>query len=271
MKATRARRPKKYQVPALKRAFAILDSLNESSFGLTARDISDKHELPYSTAFYLLETMRECGYLQRDEKSKKYTVGYKLFGFRGGVAAQVSVNLRSVALPLMEELTASTGLTAHLAVLERDEAVYIEKTEPPGFIRLNTWVGKRNSLHCTAVGKALVAHLPQSELVQVCPESALQARTARTIVAMDRLLAELQDVRQEGYAVDDGEDEPEGRCVAAPIWSADDKVIASLGLSGTLLQIDLARLKALGKLVRNYANQIGQRLGRPTQSHKVGS
>jgi len=75
-------RRKNYQVPALKRAFAILDSLNQTSFGLTVQEISGHHEIPYSTAFYLLETMRECGYAERHEDTKKYRLGYKVLNFR---------------------------------------------------------------------------------------------------------------------------------------------------------------------------------------------
>src|SRR5690349_20856403 len=82
---THSKRPvtvKTYRVPALRRAFAILDELNRSSFGLTVQEVTRLHKLPYSTAFYLLETMREAGYVDRNDETKKYTIGYKLFTFR---------------------------------------------------------------------------------------------------------------------------------------------------------------------------------------------
>ena len=252
---------KKYQVPALKRAFAILDSLNQTSFGLTVQEVSEQHGIPYSTAFYLLETMRECGYAERNEDSKKYRLGYKVLSFREGNAARYLLDLRAIARPLMDEVTELTGLTSHMAILERDEAVYIEKAEPPGFIRLNTWIGKCNSLYCTAVGKALLMHLPELEVKRLCPPNILIRRTPRTITSPDQLLEELLRSLERGYAIDDAEDEGEGRCVAAPIYNEERKVIASLGIAGTLTQIDLNRLDALGKLVKNYAGQISGRLG----------
>src|SRR5437763_11869228 len=163
MPTSRAPRRKTYQVPALKRAFAILDTLNHTSFGLTVQEVSQQHAIPYSTAFYLLETMRECGFAERSEDSKKYRLGHKALSFRETNAGCYLLDLRTIARPIMEELTELTGLTTHLAILERDEAVYIEKVEPSGFIRLYTWIGKRNSVHCTAVGKALLMCLPEAE------------------------------------------------------------------------------------------------------------
>ncbi len=175
------------------------------------------HDIPYSTAFYLLETMRECGYAQRNEDSKKYRLGHKALGFREGNVANYLLDLRTIARPVMEELSELTGLTLHLAILERDEAVYIEKVEPRGYVRLYTWIGKRNSLHCTAVGKALLMCLTEDEVRAICKAGTLIRRTERTIVSVDTLLTELRYSAERGYAIDDIEDEPEGRAVAAPI------------------------------------------------------
>lgn len=252
---------KKYQVPALQRAFAILDTLNHTSFGLTVQEVSQAHKIPYSTAFYLLETMRECGYAERSDDSKKYRLGHKALSFRESTAARHMLDLRTIARPVMEELTELSGLTIHLAILERDEAVYIEKVEPKGFIRLYTWIGKRNSVHCTAVGKALLMNLPEDEVHKICQPKTMIRRTERTITSLDLLVADLRLSAQRGYSVDDAEDEREGRGVAAAIFNEQGKVVASLGVAGSLGQIEFGRVDAIGKLVRNYAAQISQRLG----------
>jgi len=261
MPTSRTPRRKKYQVPALKRAFAILDGLNHTSFGLTVREVSQQHMIPYSTAFYLLETMRECGYAERSEDSKKYRLGHKTLSFRESKAARSLLDLRTVARPFMEELTELTELTTHLAILERDEAVYIEKVEPKGFIRLYTWIGKRNSVHCTAVGKALLMSLAQDEVTRICQPATMVRRTERTITSLDVLIPELRNSAERGYAIDDVEDEGEGRGVAAPIFEEQGKVVASLGVAGSLSQIEFGRFDAIGKLVRNYAGRISERLG----------
>lgn len=252
---------KGYQVPAVKRAFAILDSLNESSFGLTVQEVSKAHRIPYSTAFYLLETMADAGYVQRHEENKKYILGFKLFAFRDSNASKNSLSLRALAFPSLEELTEITRLTGHLAILDRNEAVYIERSEPKGFIRLNTWVGERKLLHCTGVGKALLMYLPASEVRRLVGPGPLVRRTDRTITDVDSLIANLAEYATRGYAVDDGEDEAEGRGAAAAIWGSDGRVVASLGLAGTLQQTDPSRMDGIGRLIRNYALQVSQKLG----------
>lgn len=252
---------KRYLVPAVKRAFAILDMLNQSSFGFTVQEVSKIHKIPYSTAFYLLETMLESGYAQRNNETKKYILGYKLFAFRDGSAAKNTRNLRAVAFPILEELTEITGLTGHLAILEKNEAVYIEKSETSGFIRLNTWVGERKLLHCTAVGKALLMHLPPAEIRKILEPGTLKSQTERTITSVDALLKNLAEAAERGYALDDAEDEAEGRGIAAAVWGQDGKVVASMGLAGTLNQLDLRRVEGLGKLIKNYALTLSYRLG----------
>jgi DNA-binding IclR family transcriptional regulator len=259
---------KKYEVPALKRAFAILDSLNQTSFGLSVREISKTHEIPYSTAFYLLETMRDCDYVQRNDDTKKYMLGHKVFAFRGSAQREL-VSLRAIALPVMEELSRLTGLTTHLATLEADEAVYIERAEPATFIRLNTWVGKRHSLHCSAVGKALIMYLPKDRVEALCGHSKLMRRTDRTITAFKALWEDLKRAAERGYSIDDAEDETEGRGVAAPIMAANKKIVASVGLTGSLSQFPVEKLDPLGKLIRRSADQISQRLGYPVSNSKV--
>src|SRR5215467_58440 len=218
MPTSRASRRKTYQVPALKRAFAILDTLNHTSFGLTVQEVSQQHAIPYSTAFYLLETMRECGYAERSEDSKKYRLGHKTLSFRESKATRGLLDLRTIARPVMEELTELTELTTHLAILDRDEAVYIEKVEPKGFIRLYTWIGKRNSVHCTAVGKALLMYLAEPDVRRICQPATMVRRTERTITSLDVLIPELRNTAERGYTIDDAEDEREGRGVAAAIF-----------------------------------------------------
>jgi DNA-binding IclR family transcriptional regulator len=272
MATRQARSRKTYQVPALKRAFAIFDSLNHTSFGLTVQEVSQEHDIPYSTAFYLLETMRECGYAQRSEDSKKYRLGHKALSLRESNLANYLLDLRTIARPMMEEVSVLTGLTIHLAILERDEAVYIEKVEPRGFVRLYTWIGKRNSLHCTAVGKALLMCLTEEEVRAICKPGTLIRRTERTIVSIDPLLKELRHSAERGYAIDDIEDEPEGRAVAAPIYNGQGNVVASLGVAGSLSQLEFSRLDAIGKLVHNYAERTSLHLGhRSTLPASIGS
>jgi DNA-binding IclR family transcriptional regulator len=247
----------KYVVPSLARAFEILDMLSMSSVGRPKMDLARELGIPYSTAFNLLNTMERYGYVRKDEAGK-YFLGLKLLSL-GNIQIK-DVSLREVAAPALEELVRGTELTAHLAVLECGEAVYIDKKEPSGFLKINSWIGKRNYVHTSAVGKALIAWRPQGEVEEIWKKG-LPKRTAKTITSLRQLKAELAATRARGFAIDSEEDEVGGRCVAAPVFNASGSVVASIGVSGIVQQIRNERLSKLGELLRSHAAQISSRLG----------
>jgi DNA-binding IclR family transcriptional regulator len=211
--------------------------------------------------FYLLETLRESGYVERNEKTKKYVLGHKVMALRNGVANPAVQKLRTIAAPLLAELTEITELTGHVAILERIEAIYIYKHEPQRFVRLNTWVGKRHPLHSTAVGKALLMGTSAARLRERLQDYPFTHRTEKTITGISEFCKEIEISNARGFAVDDGEDEREGRCVAAPIRIESGEVIASMGISGILSQVPAYKTEAFGRLVRDYAGRVSARLG----------
>jgi IclR family transcriptional regulator, acetate operon repressor len=248
----------KYSVPSLARAFEILDMLAMSSVGLNKMEIARGIKIPYSTAFNLLNTMESHGYVRKDDGTGKYYIGLKLLSL--GSIPLNDIGLRDTASPVLEELVRQTGLTAHLAILDRGEAVYIDRKESAGYVKINSWIGKRNFVHTSAVGKALIAYRPPEEIEKIWKQG-LPKRTGHTITALKRLKAELSEVIHLGYAVDREEDELGGRCVAAPIFGATGGVIAAVGISGIASQVPDERLPKLGELIRSRAMEISRRLG----------
>jgi DNA-binding IclR family transcriptional regulator len=249
---------KNYKVPALERAFRIVDMLAMSSMGLTKMEIATQLGIPYSTAFNLLNTMEECGYARKDEGSGKYFIGFKFLSLAN--AHQSDSQLRQVAAPLLERLVERTGLTAHLGILDRGEAIYIDKRESNGFFRINTWIGKRNYVHSSAIGKALIAERPMDEIDQAW-EQGLPTRTPKTIRSVRKFKNELKSVRERGYAIDKEEDEIGGRCVAAPIRDASGEVIAAISVSGVASQLSDDRIAGLGALVCEACDQASRNFG----------
>ncbi|HWB97661.1 MAG TPA: IclR family transcriptional regulator [Bryobacteraceae bacterium] len=248
----------RYTVPSLARAFEMLDMLSMSSVGLTKMEIARQIGIPYSTAFNILTTMEHHGYVRKDEASGRYYLGLKLLSF-GNIGIK-DVSLRDIAAPVLEDLVRKTGLTAHLAILDRGEAVYIDKKEPDGFLKINSWVGKRNYVHTSAVGKALIATSDIEELRHLW-NAGLPRRTANTITSWKRFKAELIAVRKQGYAVDREEDELGGRCVSAPVLDAQGMAVAAVGLSGIVSQLPEERIPGLGEALRSATSVISSRLG----------
>ncbi len=218
----------KYTVPALERAFQIIDMLERSSLGLTKTDVAKRLSLPYSSTFNLLSTLEDHGYARKNAETGRYYVGPRLMN--GDRLLADEGTLRQVVAPIMRKLIAGSFLTSHLAVLRGGDAVYISKKEPIGFFRLNTWVGQRVYTHTSAVGKALVCELPKHEVREIWKRG-MPRRTANTITSFQAFWKELRRVHERGYALDNEEDQIGGRCVAAPIRSPSGKIIAALGAS----------------------------------------
>ncbi len=245
---------------AVERALAILEMVAQRRDGLTNSEISRKLEIPKSSASYILRTLERHSYLRRAPESGKYRLGLMVLSLGRDVLAGLDIG--EVALPVLRWLVERTQVTAHLAVLDHGEAVYIVKVDAPGFIKMDTWVGRRMFVHSTSVGKSLVAHLPKDEVEAILREHGMKKRTPKTITTQVRFFSELEKVRAQGYAVDDEENSLGARCLGAPVFDVLGRVEAAVGLSGTISQIDDANLPRLAALVKEAARKISRQLGR---------
>ena len=246
-------------VPALERALTILELLADSRSGLTLPEIAHRLELPKSSVHCLLVTLERHRYLHRREQTNRYLFGSKLFSL--GNMALSNLELREVAAPRMRELAESTHLTVHLGILEKHEAVLIEKAEPPGVSKLATWLGKRMDVHCTGIGKALIAYLSEAELDRLVSEQGLPRHNDSTIVSLRKLKHQLAQVRRLGYSTDDEEDEIGFRCVGCPVFGSDGKVGAAVSISGSTSQVREDNSPGLVREIMGTARSISAALG----------
>jgi IclR family transcriptional regulator, KDG regulon repressor len=256
------------QVTSVERALSILELLASKHQGLSTSDISRFAHVPKSSTSYLLRTLVGRGYVHRDAETGQHTLGIRVLSL-GGQAMQ-GMALREVALPHLRHIVDRTRFDAHLAILDHGEAVYIERVEGPGFIKMATWVGRRMVPHVTAVGKALICQLDQTEVKSLFEQHHIKPLTANTITSLPKLLAELSETRRRGYAIDDEESSDRVRCVAAPVIAPNGEVIAAIGISGTVGQISDEHLARIGSIVRAAASklsgQLGVRTSRPDRS-----
>ena len=241
----------------LTRALDILEIVSKTE-GLTASQISKEVRLPQSTVFRLLSALVNRGYIERDKRGKVYTLSIKILELAGTLFQQMTL-LKS-AKPYLESLALESQETVHLAVLRDSEALYIDKEEGSKSIRVASQVGKRNPLHCTGVGKALMAYLPDEEIDRIIAEKGLKRYTSKTITAKTKLKKHLQLIKERGYTIDDGEHEDGVRCFAAPIRNYTGKVIASISMAGPDNRLR-EKDKELSDLTKKTAAQISERLG----------
>jgi DNA-binding IclR family transcriptional regulator len=253
---------KVYGVPALERAFDILDLIRSSGYGRTATELSKLLELPYSTTFYLLKTMEKHGFLRRDGNNKKFYLGTKWMNYQGAFSQGTDIQARDAASKHLERLVNEFNVTAHTAIRDGDEAVYIDRKEPPrSYIKLNTWIGQHVPLYCTAVGKSLLLLSDPKEVSEILHNTSFMRCTERTIIEIKDLIKHLQNSRKVGYTLDDREAETEGVCVASPILNAQKKVLAAIGISATIYQLPPARMHEAGEYLRKRAEEISRQLG----------
>src|SRR5258705_9278109 len=243
---------------AVERALNILEAAAQRRDGMTNSEISRKLSIPKSSASYILRTLERRGYLRREVETGRYRLGLKILSL--GEDAQANLDIADLALPFMRVLGEKIRMTVHLAVLDQGEAVYVEKVEAPGFFKVNTWVGRRMFLHSTSVGKCLMAWLPKQEIESIVKQHGLKKRTPETIANVTKLLAELEHVKQAGYAVDDEENSLGARCLGSPIFDATGKVTAAIGASGTLTQMDEASSPKIIDALKETARRVSRQL-----------
>lgn len=245
--------------PAVERILSILELLSVTKSGLTLPELSRRLRLPKSSTHCLLVTLERRGYLLRNKRTHRYMFGLKLFSLAN--MALTGIELREQATSFLQSLMQRSRLTVHMAIIEYDEAVLIGKVEAPGLVRLATWVGKRMELHCSAIGKCLLAYLPEAELMHMVQDRGLTRNNENTITSIRMLKKQLASIRRVGYSIEDEEGEIGCRCVGAPIFDNSGTVVAAISVSGTTAQIRSEDFAYFGRLVRQTASDISEVLG----------
>ncbi len=250
-------------VQTIERSAAILDVLGQNPHGISLRDLSARINLPKGTTHRLLSSLSHFGYVRQDLKTKNYFLGFKLVDLGNLLLNQL--DLRKEAEPFLRELAEKTKETVHLVILDQNEIVYIDKVETdhnPSGLRMASRVGLRNPPHSCAVGKVLLADLPEEDLNLFLKRGNLMKRTENTITDPARLREHLNRVKKQGYAIDDEENEKGIRCVAAPIRDGTGRAIAAVSISGPAFKVTKRAIQEnLKKEVMNTALQISHRLG----------
>lgn len=248
-----------YKVQVLERAFGLLDCFTRERPVRGISELSREMTLHKATVHRLLSVLERWGYVRQIPETGRYRLGAKLVEL--GSRAVDSVGLAHVAKPILERLAAETGETAHLMVLDGTEGLYLEKVESVRPFRMPSQVGRRIPLHCTGVGKALLAHLPEKAVEEIIKVRGLPRFTKNTISTMAGLRREFEDVRRRGYAVDREEAELGLRCVAAPVFDGDGRIVASISIAGPDVRVAEEKTERLGKVVSAAAHEISEELG----------
>jgi DNA-binding IclR family transcriptional regulator len=188
-----------------------------------------------------------------------YHLGIACFAI--GQAAVGQLDIRRLSLPYLRELNQQTRETIHLTVRHGLSAVYVEKLDSPEPLRIHSRIGAAVPLFCTAVGKVMLAYMPQEERDRILPELGVKRLTANTVGNLQELRTELYRVHKNGYACDMEEHEMHIRCVAAPIWDHMGSVQSSVSITAPVVRMPVMRLRQLAPMIQAAGLQISRELG----------
>ncbi len=249
----------KYIVRSVDRALQVLLCFARQSPTPTIDEIVDAVGLHKSTAYRILSTLQHNGFVERLPQSESYRLGRSIVLL--GATALGQMDLVRQARPHLEALMQSVGETVHLAILNQNQGMVIDKIDSQRSVRMASTIGFRSPLHCTAVGKVLLANLPADEIAELLPQLILSRYTEKTITELPALRKELSRVRGQGFACDYEEIEAGLRCVAAPIHDHTGDVIAGISIAGPVGRLTLDELAKKRETVLEHATRISAALG----------
>jgi DNA-binding IclR family transcriptional regulator len=237
----------------LHKALDILETIGEGRSGFALTDLARALDLPKPTAYRIVATMETRGYIARN-KNGHYQMTRKLSDLWQNESEE-DLLLRA-AKPVMQQLVESCRETVNLGVLDAAEVVVVSMVESPQSIRMISKVGNRRYLHSTALGKVLLSGLPEKEVDRLIRIQGLPRLTPRTLVSRQSLAKELARVLKQGYALDNEENELDGRCLGAGIVNQSGRIAAALSISAPTFRMDMARVKSLAGELRDACRDI---------------
>ena len=261
--ATLQRSPKAlsdlYRIHVIDRAAQILDCFGFDHQELSVSEIGAKTNLHRSTAHRILMALEYNDLIQQNPENGKYRLGIKLF--RLGHQAVSHLNLREICRPFLTRIMNETKETVHLAVLDEDQVLYLDKVEGPHALRMPSRVGRRIPTYCTSLGKAMLSFLDDQEVKNIFRNQVLRPYTANTVKTLSQLLTDLRMIRKRGYSVDNEEIEIGLRCVGAPIKDYTGAMVGAISAAAPSARLSSQKIHSVGKLVVTTAEEISEKLG----------
>ncbi len=240
------------EIQSLARGLKILDLLGQAKDGMGITELAGLLEVDKGSASRLMSTLVSYGYAERDDATRRYRLGPQVVSLSRSVLTRLP--LREAAKPYLQQLVERTGECAHLAVPAQGRVLYIDQVESAATLRVNAQVGTINPMHCTALGKVLLA-FGDLDLPAV-----LDGYTPNTITDPEQLRAHLRQVCQQGYALDDEELDHDVRCIAVPVFDFRDRAVGAVGISGPASRVTLERVPDMAATLLEIGKSLSERM-----------
>jgi IclR family acetate operon transcriptional repressor len=259
----------RYRVRSVDRALDVVEALAAGGAeGMTVSALARELGSSKSTVFSILQTLLARRFVADTGTgaSRRYRLGVEFLRLGGVVMAEL--DLWEICAPVLRELTATTGATSRLGILDDTHAVVVSRIDAPHAVRFDLRMGKRELPHCTGVGKALLSALPERRVLDIVEAVGLPRRTRHTIASTDVLLKDLAATAARGYAIDDEEDADGIFCVGSPIFGHSGDCVGAVSMTALKLDIPAWRMHEYGETVREHADRITSMLGGPVWAER---
>lgn len=245
------------RLSTLEKGFNILSLFDKDHPIMSISEVASRLSLPQSTVYRYIATLKSSGLVEEDTKPGCYRLGLKILELAQAVKRQ---SIMDLSFPIMEQLANQTGETVILAGICGQKGICMEKVEGYHNLRVSYERGATFYLHAGATGKALMAYLSEEEQDSIIKEVGLPKFTENTITDPQRLKVELKKIREDGFAVSDGEVHQGVRAIAAPIFNGRGKIIADLSLGAPIHRLEGSRKEETIQLVTNAARRITEQI-----------
>ncbi len=252
------------RIQSLERASAILEEVARRRDGATLSELSRSLGLHTSTLYHLTRTLVGIGYLRTGPEDKRYRVGRGIFQLAS--ACLDEAELCAAVEPYLDRLAGETEEATHFAIWERKSALILTRRAGPKALQITERVGTLRPVYCTAIGKALLSGLSEENYVSHIQDIEFEQFTPNTLKDAHELRRQVDKVRRDGIAFDDGEFNPEVRCMAAPVRDFRGRVIGAIGFSGPVWRMSLTDMADYISVTRSIAAEVSDRFGFRTDS-----
>lgn len=238
----------------LQRGLEMLELLAAHADGLPLSELTQRLDLPRSTAFNLAQSLVRLGYASQHADTGRYRMGLKMFEI--GAGAVQNVDVMELIRECMAEIHERINETMHLGVRSGTETVYIDKLDSTQSIRMSSYVGAHAPLHCTSLGKAILSTYPDETIRELYGNQPLKALTQHSITEMETLLGQLSQIRRTGYAVEREENNENVCCVAVPLRKRNGRAVYALSISAPLFRMNEEAIERCAQLLLDAQPRI---------------
>ena len=246
----------RYRIPSIANTCAIFQLLTSTQKAMSVSEIARELKLPRTSVFRIMKTLEEEKMVHAI--GKRYISGHRLINLGLQVVSQIPE--RQLSVPILQELTLATEESAHFAILSGTQALLIEVCDSPHSLRVASRPGTLADMHCSGSGKCMLAHASPSELEALLDRITFTPRTTRSHTNKESLLAELPEIRQRGYALDDAEYHDHVRAIYAPAFNNKKQLVGVIGITAALSCLPKSRVPKVAKQVIAAANQLSTQL-----------